>query len=73
MLALDEDEIAFLLDESVDSNAVRHLMQEVDRKLKGEEQDDHPVRTVRIEEAVEKPPEDPRIEDEGKQKNLFEY
>ncbi len=72
-LGLDGDEAAFLLDESVDSNAVRHLMQEVERKLKGDEEDDHPIRTVRIEEAVERPPEEPKGEDETKQKSLFEY
>ncbi|MDD1770650.1 MAG: replication factor C large subunit [Methanomassiliicoccales archaeon] len=73
LLGLDEDEAAFLLDESVDSNAVKHLMQEVDRKLKGEEPDDHQVRTMRIEEAGERQPEEPKGDDEAKQKNLFEY
>ena len=73
LLGFDEDEVAYLLDESVDSNAVRHLMQEVDRKLKGEEPDDHPVRTVKIEEAAERQPEEPKAEDERKQKSLFEY
>ena len=73
MLGLDEEDIAFLLDESVDSNAVKHLMLEVDRKLKGEEADDHPVRTVRIEETTQRPLEGPKDEDEGKQKSLFEY
>jgi hypothetical protein len=73
MLGLNEDEIAYLLDESVDSNAVRHLMQEVERKLKGDEPDDHPVRTVKIEDAVERQTDEPKGEDEKRQKSLFEY
>ena len=73
ILGLNEDEIAYLLDESVDSNAVRHLVQEVERKLKGDEPDDHPVRTVKIEDAVERQTDEPKGEDEKRQKSLFEY
>ena len=69
-----EEEAAFLLDDKVDSNTVKHLMQEVQRKLKGEERDDHDLRSVKIEEIADHAPEEKRNEDDAlKQKSLFEY
>ena len=69
-----EEEAAFLLDDKVDSNTVKHLMQEVERKLKGEERDDHDLRSVKIEEIADHAPEGKRNEDDAlKQKSLFEY
>jgi replication factor C large subunit len=71
-LGLDQEEVAFLLDEKVDSSAVKHLMQAVARKLAGENEE-HDLKTTRLEQAVERPKEERPAEDAQKQRSLFEY
>lgn len=70
---LDEEDAAFLLQEKLDSSAVKHLMQALQRKRSGEAEE-HDLRPTKIEEAEEKPAKEAGASDESiKQKSLFEY
>jgi replication factor C large subunit len=71
-LGLDQEEVAFLLDEKVDSSAVKHLMQAVARKIAGESEE-HDLKTTRLEQVVERPKDDKPAEEAQKQRSLFEY
>ena len=46
-LQLEDEEVAFLLGEKIDSNAVKHLMNDIKRVLDAKEQ--------RMERAIERP------------------
>jgi replication factor C large subunit len=71
-LGMSVEEAAFLLEQKVDSSAVRHLMQDIQKKEDGARPDDHALRTVKIEDTTE-PPEDKKAEEPKKQSSLFEY
>ncbi|HXZ23990.1 MAG TPA: replication factor C large subunit, partial [Methanomassiliicoccales archaeon] len=69
----DEEEAAFVLDEKVDSSTVKHLFQDVLRKLKGEEKDEHDLVPTKIDEVEAPRPEPGNDEDQTQQKSLFEF
>lgn len=70
---LDEEDAAFLLEEKIDSSAVKHLMQALERKRSGEAEE-HDLKTTRIDEVVERTTKEDKAPDESvKQKSLFEY
>lgn len=73
-LALEQEEAAFLLEEKVDSSAVKHLMQAVERKLAGEAEA-HDLRPTRLDQVEERPPEreERQQEEQAKQRSLSEY
>ena len=73
LFELDEEDAAFLLEEKLDSSAVKHLMQALQRKRSGESEQ-HDLRTPRLEEVAESAAkEDKASEDNIKQRSLFEY
>ena len=70
---LDEEDAAFLLEERIDSSAVKHLMQALQRKRSGEAEE-HDLRSTKIEEVVENIAKEEKAPDESlKQRSLFEY
>lgn len=70
---LDEEDAALLLEEKLDSSAVKHLMQALQRKRSGETEE-HDLRPTKIEEVAEKATKEERAPDESlKQRSLFEY
>jgi len=71
-LGLDQEEAAFLLDEKVDSSAVKHLMQAIARKIAGESEE-HDLKAPRLEQIAERPREEKQPEDALRQRSLFEY
>ncbi|MCU0861890.1 MAG: replication factor C large subunit [Methanomassiliicoccales archaeon] len=73
LLGLDEEDAAFLMGEKIDSSAVKHLIQALERKRSGESEE-HDLRTTRLDEIEEKAaPEDKAPDESIKQKSLFEY
>ena len=68
-LGLEPEEAAFLLDAKVDSSAVKHLVQDLQKKKSGESEE-HELRPVRLDEVKERPD---ATTEEIKQKSLFEY
>jgi len=70
--ALEPEQSAFLLDEKLDSNAVKHLQQELQR-LKSAEKEEHELKPTKIEEVVEREPMERSTEEAMKQKSLFEF
>jgi len=71
-LGFEQEEAAFLLDEKVDSSAVKHLMQAIARKLAGESEV-HELRSTRLEQVVENAKEEKPAEEPQRQRSLFEY
>jgi replication factor C large subunit len=73
IFGLDEEDAAFLLEEKIDSSAVKHLLQALQRKRSGEAEE-HDLRPTKIEEAAEKAAKEDKAPDESlKQRSLFEY
>ena len=70
--ALEPEQSAFLLDEKVDSSAVKHLQQELQR-MKSAEKEEHELKPTKIEEVVEREPIERSTEEAMKQKSLFEF
>jgi replication factor C large subunit len=71
-LGVSVEEAAFLLEQKVDSTAVKHLMQDLQKAEDGTKPDEHALRTTKIEETKERA-EEKKIEEPAKQSSLFEY